>query len=318
MKNKNRKRIISLVLCFSILLGIKHSYNLYMKKHPEKLFNLNSNDKIITMVDDDYDDLNIIPALGSMVPQGIAMNDEYIFLSMYDSLKISRSMIYVFDFDFNLKRKVLLDSYSHVGGIAIDEVNNCIWTSGTYGSVCAYSIDDILSKKEVNALFKDDTVGENLINYRGQRAVSFLTIDDSKLFVGNYTCIDDGTLKVYDICNEDGKLSLEYITNYSIPTMVQGVSFYVFDEQEYILFSRSCGDGVDSFVQMYKFDEKFDYHNTESVNFRLDPMLEQICVDDNRMLNCVFESNAVPYKGKDKENDFRVFSLKKQLKKSEN
>jgi len=128
MKNKNRKRIISLVLCFSILLGIKHSYNIYMKKHPEKLFNLNSNDKIITMVDDDYDDLNIIPALGSMVPQGIAMNDDYIFLSLYDSLKISRSMIYVFDLDFNLKRKVLLDSYSHVGGIAIDEVNRGLIT----------------------------------------------------------------------------------------------------------------------------------------------------------------------------------------------
>ena len=318
MKNKNRRRIVSLLLCISIFLGIKHSYNLYMKKHPEKLYNLNPDDCIISMVDEDFDISSRIPALGTMVPQGVTMSNEYIFISLYDSLKISKSMIYVFDHDFSLKRKVLLDSYSHVGGISVDEVNNCIWTSGTHGSVCAYSIDDILSKKEVESVYKNDEVGNDLINYRGQKAVSFLNVFDNKLFVGNYTCVNDGTLKVYDICVDGDKLSLMYNTKYVVPTMVQGVSFYTFDDQDYILFSRSCGDGVDSFIQMYKFDDEFDYHNSESVTFQLDPMLEQIDIDENGILNGVFESNAVPYRDKDKEYDYKVFTLRKHLKKSEN
>lgn len=316
MRKKCKKKVISLLLCLSILLGIRHSYNLYMKKHPEKLYNLKQGNEIISLVDEECCDENFrIPDLGSMVPQGVAINDEYIFLSLYDSLKLSKSMIYVLDLDFNLKHKVTLDTYSHVGGISYDSINNLLWTSGTQGSVCAYSIDDVLSCEEVTAIYKNENVGSDLINYRGQKAVSFLNVYGSKLYIGNYTCVNDGSLKVYDIeCNGD-ETSLKYDCKYVIPTMVQGVSFYTLGDQEYILFSRSCGEDIKSYIQVYKFNEDFDYHNSESVTMQLDPMLEQICVDDNGNVASVFESNAVPYRDNKKVKDYRVFSLNKYIKK---
>lgn len=316
MIKKSKKKVISLLLCLSILLGIRHSYNLYMKKHPEKLYNLKLGNEIISLVDEEYYDESFkIPALGTMVPQGVTMSDEYIFLSLYDSLKLSKSMIYVLDFDFNLKRKVYLDTYSHVGGISYDSINNCLWTSGTHGSVCAYNVDDVLSYEEITAIYKNDNVGSDLINYRGQKAVSFLDVYGNKLYIGNYTCVNDGTLKVYDIeCNEDG-VALKFDCKYVIPTMVQGVSFYTLGDQEYILFSRSCGEDIKSYIQVYKFDEDFDYRNSDSITLELDPMLEQICIDDNGDVGSVFESNAVPYRDSKKEKDYRVFSLNKYIKK---
>ena len=318
MRKIDKRKIVSLVLCLSILLGTKHSYNLYIKRHPEKLYKLDSSDKIISLIDNDfYDEILKIPSLGSMVPQGITMNEEYIFLSLYDSLKLSKSMIYVLDYDFNLKRRVLLDTYSHVGGISYDEANNYLWVSGTQGSVCAYEVDDVLSCSEINAIYKNDKVGSDLLNYKGQKAVSFLYVYKNKLYIGNYTCVNDGTLKVYDIECLDGKTNLKYDSKHVIPTMVQGVSFYTLNEQEYIIFSRSCGEDVKSYVQIFKFNDDFNYKNIESVNLELNPMLEQIYVDECGNLCSIFESNAVPYRKK-VDQDYKVFSLNKYIKKSEN
>lgn len=309
---KNKKRLLALLLCISTFFTIKFSYEKYISMHPEKVYDIDDQDTIISMLDsDDFENSYYIPDMGSFVPQGVAVSDECIFLSLYDSYRDKNSCIYVFDMEFNLLNKCSLDNYSHVGGISVDDNNKTLWVSGTHGSVLVYSLDDVCGQDCASSIYSNELVGRDLINYKGQKAVSYLAVNGNKLYVGNYTCMNDGKLKEYEIL-DDG--SLKFLKVYGAPTMVQGVSFYTYGEKEYIVFSRSCGESVNSFIQMYEFDDEFDYKKRAAINFEQDPMLEQICIDRNGNLMNVFENNASPYSGKGKKSDFRVFNLNKHIK----
>lgn len=314
---KNRKKIISLLLAVTLVMGIRHSYHKFMKNHPEKFYNINT-DNIISMVDDDqFEVTGIIPDLDSFVPQGIDVGTNYIFISLYDCMRKDNSCIYVLDHSFNVINVCSLNNYSHVGGIAVDDENGFLWVSGTHGSVLCYSLEDIVSSDSANSVYSNDDVGSNLINYKGQKAVSYLSVYGGKLYIGNYTCVSDGTLKCYDI--EYGEeINLVYDKKYNVPTMVQGVAFYEANNQKYIAFSRSGGEDINSFIQLFKFDDKFDYTKNSSIAFKTASMLEQIDIDSFGNLYGVFEFNASPYNKGNINNDIKGFSLINTIKKSDN
>ena len=312
MKNLKRK-IIAVALCATIVLGIKHGLDSYLKKNPYKFYDIDKNN-VISMVDDSFETTNSLPSLNSYVPQGIALSDEYIFVSLYDSYKRNESIIYVLNYDYELINTVSLDCFSHVGGISFDSENNLLWVSGTHGSIRAYNVDDLISKEKAVATFVDEEIGKDLINFRGEKSISYLTIYNGKLYVGSFTLLQNTKMKVYDIENQDG-IKLTYLDKIMVPSKVQGVTFFEKDNKEYVAFSRSYGSDFDSFIQIYKFDEDFDCDNDECVTVRLRPMLEQIIADSDGTLYTVFESNARLYSDGSVYNDINSFNAGSLIKK---
>ena len=312
MKNLKRK-IIAVALCATIVLGIKHGVDSYLKRNPYKFYDIDKNN-VISMVDDSFETTNSLPSLNSYVPQGIALSDEYIFVSLYDSYKRNESIIYVLNYDYELINTVSLDCFSHVGGISFDNENNLLWVSGTHGSIRAYNVDDLISKEKVEATFVDEEIGKDLINFRGEKSISYLTIYNGKLYVGSFTLLQNTKMKVYDIENQDG-IKLTYLDKIMVPSKVQGVTFFEKDNKEYVAFSRSYGSDFDSFIQIYKFDEDFDCDNDECVTVRLRPMLEQIIADSDGTLYTVFESNARLYSDGSVYNDINSFDAGSLIKK---
>lgn len=312
MKNLKRK-ILAVALCATIALGIKHGLDSYLKKNPYKFYDIDKNN-VISMIDDGFETTNSLPSLSSFVPQGIALSDEYIFVSLYDSYKRNESIIYVLNYDYELINTVSLDCFSHVGGISFDNENNLLWVSGTHGSIRAYNVEDLISKEKAEATFVDEEIGKDLINFRGEKSISYLTIYNGKLYVGSFTLLQNTKMKVYDIENQDG-IKLTYLDKIMVPSKVQGVTFFEKNNKEYVAFSRSYGSDFDSFIQIYKFDEDFDCDNDECVTVRLRPMLEQIIADSDGTLYTVFESNARLYSDGSIYNDINSFDAGTLIKK---
>lgn len=315
MKKFNKKKFLSLFLAVTMVIGAKHSVQMFFRKHPEYYYNLKNSTHTYVMQDDDnYECLEMLPELNTMVPQGIALGGEYTYVSMYDSLKLKKSIICVLDNECKLVNKVNLDCYSHVGGISYDEVNNLLWVSGTNGSVRVYDVCDFLDKTDVEAKYVNEDIGSDLINYRGQQAISYLTVEDNKLYVGNFRLYTNGVMKIYDIDCEDG-IKLEYFNEINVPSKVQGVTFYNTDETKYILFARSYGTCNDSVIQVYKYSDDMDCSKDKYFTLMVDPMLEQVQIDGDGNLYSVYESNAAIYCDGNKDNDFKVMDFKKLVKK---
>ena len=311
MKCKIKKKVISLMLCFSFLLSLKIFHKTFFKQNFKEFYNING--KIEKILDEEYLISSRIPFDKGMVPQGIDLNDDFIFISLYDSFKKDSSVILIFDYKMNFINKAELNNFSHVGGISLDEKNKLLWVSGTYGSVNAYNVRDLLENSSVKPVFSNSSVGNGLINFRGQRAVSYLTVCDDKLFVGNYTLFNNGILKEYEIISDNDKLSLNYIRKVDAPSCVQGVSVFGDDESKYISFSRSFGSDMDSVIQIYSFDDNFSINN-ECVTIELDSMLEQISFERNKMYG-IYESNASIYSDGSYKEDIFAIDVMKYIKK---
>lgn len=314
MKKFNRNKILSLVLAFNIAFVTKYSLQVFFKMHPEYFYNLKNSTDTYVLDDDSFDCLDTLPISNSMVPQGIALSDEYTYVSMYDSLGFRNSIICVLDKECNLVNKVNLDCCSHVGGIACDEMNGLLWVSGPNGSVRAYDILDFLINDEVNAVYVNEDVGSDLFNHHGNRAVSYLSIEDNKLYVGNYKMYANGTMKIYEI-KGGTDIDLEYCSEVTTPSKVQGVTFYSDNDNSYVLFARSCGTYNDSVIQVYKYSLDMDCNNDSYFTLMVDPMLEQIQFDDNGNLYSIYESNAATYSDGVKDYDYKVLDFDKVLKK---
>ena len=311
MKGKIKKKIVSLVLCFSLLLSLKIFHKTFFKQNFKDFYDIDGS--IETVLDEEYLISCNFSFDEGMVPQGIDLNDDYIFVSLYDSFKKKSSVIMIFDYKMKFINKVELNTFSHVGGISFDEVNDLLWVSGTYGSVNAYKVRDLLEYSSVKPVFSDSSVGSGLINFRGQRAVSYLTVSDNKLFVGNYTLFDDGVLKEYEIITDNDKIDLKYVDKLKAPSCVQGVSIFGDDSCKYISFSRSFGADKESVIQIYRYNDDFSI-DKECVTIELNSMLEQISFERNKMYG-IYESNASIYSDGSSKEDIFAIDVMKYIKK---
>lgn len=311
MKGKIKKKIISLILCFSIILSLKFFHKTFFKQNFKDFYGID--DSVETVLDEEYLILSNFSFDNGMVPQGIDLNDDYVFVSLYDSFKKKSSVIMIFDYKMNFINKVELNTFSHVGGISFDEANDLLWVSGTYGSVNAYGVRDLLENASVKPVFFDSSVGNGLINFKSQRAVSYLTVCDNKLYVGNYTLFNDGVLKEYEIIADNGKINLKYIDKIKVPSCVQGASIFGDDNSKYISFSRSFGADKESVIQIYKYNDDFSIDN-DCVTIELDSMLEQITFERNKMYG-IYESNASIYSDGSFKEDIFAIDVMKYIKK---
>lgn len=263
-----------------------------------------------------------LPTSESMIPQGIAyLHDEYIIITAYDHNGIDNSKCYVLNMVGEIVNEVFLDTKSHVGAIAYDKANNVFLIPDTKGVLNAYDEDDILNEDRAEAIQKFEYVGEGLINYMSDYGdyIDFMCLKDDYLFVGNFRTRDKGLVKKYKITKEDDEIVFEFNTQFNVPTLVQGITFYKSEDEEYMILSRSFGRRKKSKLEVYKYEEgKADYTDEHNLvtKMSLPPMLEQVTVDEDNLL-LLFESNARKYAdGKDKIDVLCILSLKKILDKS--
>lgn len=299
--------------------NLKEKYNLEWENSQEffKLWdNINKTDEenlpnltpdVITLLNK-YPDLadaitksNIkLPELNNMIPQGITLMDDYILITAYDKNGQSSSRCYVLSLKGKLINTVILDTNSHVGGIAYDHINNLLWIPDNDGKLNVYDAQTFLTEKKVTYKYQFTKAGERLKNYENKlkNLIAYLCIKDNKLFVGSFDDKEKGLVKSYEIIkNEEDEIELNYISEFKVPPQVQGIDFYTIDEETYLLLSCSYGRFNPSYLYIYKYDEEtLDYGSSiiDKVTLKLPPMLEQITIKSNKLYT-LFESKAKEY-----------------------
>lgn len=239
----------------------------------------------------------ILPYDKSMVPQGIGLTEEYIIITAYDWEKSENSKCYIYNKNGNIMNTVTLDTKSHVGSIAYHQKSGLLFIPGDAGQVLAYNKEDFLNSSFVKAKYNFD-LGEKFSIYQNKftNIIDYLTIDGEDLYVGNFLCKENGLVQKYKIISEENRIKLDYISEFSVPPKIQGVSFYNKDDYKYMILSKSFGRKNDSHLEIYKYSDTInDYTKEEKISVTLPPMLEQNTVDQNK-LYVIFESNASKYK----------------------
>lgn len=223
------------------------------------------------------DDYSLFPLnlKDSEVPQGICKVGSLILVSCY---KITgKSIVIIYENGIRLK-EITLTNKSHVGGIGYDDENSLLFISDINGRVSSYNFLDF-----INGNLKSRKIFN--INIKNS---SYLTIYNNELFVGTFNKFKRGFISVYDI--KKSKLDFKY--QFKVPNKIQGLTFYLKNDIEYLLLSKSFGRKNKSKILIYKFNKKSKKYLH---SIKLPPMLEQISVVDNKLL-LLFESGACIYK----------------------
>ena len=254
------------------------------------------------------------------VPQGLTFSDSYSFISFYDYSKHNKSIIRCFLQDGTLVNTFSLANDSHVGGISFDEVHDLLWVCSTNGEVDAYRLDDVISKDSSLPCYSGLKVGSGLPNYTNPfvNSVSYLTVFNGDLYVGNFSIYDKGNVKKYSIIvDDDRRVILKLLDSFKVPSMVQGLAFYEHDENTYLILSRSFGCGKASALQIFKYKENVkDYTKpiVHSKTFEFPSMMEQIEVFDNYLYS-LYEYESKIYGGKsDNEYILRISNMDEVIK----
>ncbi len=269
----------------------------YPKYYPEQSF-----EELDESFEDSFDRLF---QNTNLVPQGLTFDDNYMYVSMYDHDKRFNSVIVTLDFQGHFINICNLDNNAHVGGISYDRNNELIWVAAKNGNVDAYKKDTILNSTVASPYYKDLYVGKGLPNYINPfgTSVSFLTVKNDELFVGNFSLFDTGLIKRYKVKkNEDESIVLTMDGSFVVPNKVQGLSFFNKNGQDYMLLSRSFGNNDNSLIQIYKYDPSIsDYMDQESTAYEFPAMIEETFIKDG-MLYSLYETNSNPYQDPNKKN----------------
>lgn len=312
---KKKKNVIFALLLTGALVSnsFGNSISSYYDISNDSLYN---NDDFMS-----FSSVSIISE-SSMVPQGLTTFNEYFLTSTYDFYKNNDSCVYTLDYTGDVVNCCNLSTKAHVGGISYDDSNDLLWITGYDGNVEAYKMDSVLKCDDIKPIYSSLNVSKGLYNYKNPflKSASFLTYNNNHLFVGNFSLSNYGIVKEYEIVIDDKTkyLTLKYVRKFSIPNKVQGINFYMKDDKQYIIFSRSYGENKDSILQIFKYDDDIvDYRNPNlvSVSLVMPPMIEQSTIIDDSLYS-VYESSSLPYKNacRDVTDNLTITDLDKLVK----
>ena len=243
----------------------------------------------------------------SMTPQGIAVCDEYIFVSAYCHTKRHNSVIYVIDRDTHrFIKEIVLPGKPHVGSLAYDDDRDNLWVCGSGSGLAQANAISLSSIKEYSLRREKKPISYVFQNYVLEiRRSSFMTYKNDHLYIGYFHSSQNGVLKKYAI--EPGGnmqntifqlngMEIESglaVTSATIPKQSQGMAFY-YDK---LFMSQSLGILPS---QLVLFDDSIDSNNeyrkdAAMLSFKLPRMLEQIYIYDDQIY-MIFESAAYAYR----------------------
>lgn len=264
----------------------------------------------------------------SMTPQGLAVMEDYVFISAYCHTHDHNSVIYMLDKKTHqFIKEIVMPDQSHAGGLAYDPENKTLWVSGHENDTAyanAYTLQSILDYNiELTRMPLFYTQRAPLYTIKRN---SFMTYNDNSLYAGFFNKKKNGVLQKYELEN-NGTLKTQYndakvkkreftiSSKHAFPAelslvseKVQGIAF----EDEYLLLSQSYG-AMNSILHVFDRDAidgegyRFTAENA-LVSFELPDKLEQIYVFDKKVY-LLFESAAYAYRAQPLTNVDRVISV---------
>lgn len=237
---------------------------------------------------------------GTMVPQGVCFAGDYVLITAYDSNNTANSVVYVMSTVNNQNRyyltTIVLNSKSHVGGIAYDGTNVWVCDGGSVGGIKYSTIQSIVASGaaySVQSYFKKLAVNTT---------ASYAAYYDSKLWVGDFNQTAEGTLYGYSISNKDTTSpTLTAKNRMTTPDRTQGVSI----RDGAMILSRSYSRDIGSAsyiseLRVYKPDwanptsTGFIYKNNAVKTMTMPPMAEGVIMGSTYTY-VLFESVATVY-----------------------
>ena len=265
----------------------------------------------------------------SMTPQGMAISEDYIFISAYCHTHVHNSVIYMLDRRTGeFLKEIPLRSRAHVGGLAFDPVHRNLWVSGGSAGAAkaiAYTIESLENynlsreKKSIKSKFSYTlaTLTRN----------SYMSYSDGYLIIGYFTPQGSSTLQKFRITEDGGLASQIIVEDYEIHESViadftattSNQIQSALETDGFVMLAKSYGP-FDSQLQMYDnraFLASFEERNADRI-YLFPQKMEQICVSDD-MLYCLFESAAYAYRSQPllRLDRIMVFNLGEMLPKRE-
>ena len=304
-----KKKIIIISIVVIIILSIC-SIMFFNKENNEEIeyinkFNNVIDDNIINLSNDyplfinNLINANIkMPIIDNMIPQGLAVTSDNYIVTYYDELQEKSSLVDLLDFEGKIINEKKLNNKSHVGGVAYDSKRELVWIPGENGILNVYNYNDFFNNVELIPQYIFTNLSDDLINYKNnnEKEISFLTINEDKLFIGNFSLKNSGKIKEYQINDNNSNIKLTFIKEYSSLNYIQGMTFYNINDKQYLILSHSYGRNNNSKICIYEFDENKN-SISEMTNIKkviLPPLLEQISIKDN-YLYLIFESGSKKY-----------------------
>ena len=242
----------------------------------------------------------------TMTPQGLAVTEDYVFVSAYCHAKKHNSVIYMINKESHrFIKEIVLPGQPHVGGLAYDEAHNMLWYSSNVNGIAqAVSIKmDVLQNYNYTENNMPIQTNQTCSLY-GIMRDSFMTFYKGCLYVGCFNKYTESNIARFSVDGEGNLINtfdktlgmnfemavpLDYST---ISEQAQGMAFY----NDKLLLSHSFGI-LPSRVVFYEQSDKRLYVNENSArSFRFPEMIEQIVVEGDD-LYVLFESGAYAYRG---------------------
>lgn len=264
-------------------------YSVIMALNINSINAQSSNEQVNDYKCESYD----LGELGSYVLQGICVIGNKTLITAYSN-DDENSKIYVLNENNEIIKETLLYNNAHVGGICYDYDHDYVWITDKGTTISAYKLDDILTEKIILPEYKQINIGG--FDFCDIQSVAYITYDDNKIFVGNYSNSSLSVIRSFEI-RTDGFIKLNTCKEAKFTKQVQGVTFYEKDNNKYIIVSSSYGPIKKSKLKIYKYNKNItNYNDVNYIEFILPPMLEQITVSEQEKLISLFEINASKYK----------------------
>ena len=240
----------------------------------------------------------------SMTPQGLAVTEDYVFVSAYCHTKKHNSVIYMINKETHrFIKEIVLPGQPHVGGLAYDSEHQVLWYSSntqelaqavslTMDTIEAYDYDESQRPIDIN----------QISSLYGIVRDSFMTFYEGCLYVGCFTKYTESAIARYPVDNQgklistsdeslgmnfDMAVPLDYST---ISEQAQGMTFY----NDKLLLSHSYGILPSRVVFYEKSDKRLYVDENSAISYRFPERIEQIFVDGDD-LYVLFESAAYAY-----------------------
>ena len=240
----------------------------------------------------------------TMTPQGLAVTEDYVFVSAYCHAKKHNSVIYMINKESHrFIKEIILPGQPHVGGLAYDSEHQILWySSNTQELAQAVSLTmESIENYDYDA-GRHPIATNQIASLYGIVRDSFMTFYDGCLYVGCFTKYTDSVIARYAVDAQGNLINtmdeglgmnfgmavpLDYST---ISEQAQGMAFY----NDKLLLSHSFGILPSRVVFYEKSDKRLYVDENSAVSYRFPERIEQIFVDGDD-LYVLFESAAYAY-----------------------